>query len=85
VPAPGHREAAPLPAWVLTHPVVESVPSNQKVESVPCPETGGMVEVVADIAAMATKGFTFDCPSCGGRHTITAETFDRTAPDSPDM
>jgi predicted RNA-binding Zn-ribbon protein involved in translation (DUF1610 family) len=55
--------------------VVENVPSNQKVETLSCPETGDMEDVIVDVAALASRGFTYDCPSCGTSHTITTETF----------
>jgi predicted RNA-binding Zn-ribbon protein involved in translation (DUF1610 family) len=60
---------------VHTHPVVENVPSNQKVETVPCPETGDIEDVIVDVAALSSGGFTYDCPSCGTSQTITTETF----------
>ena len=47
--------------------------------SMPCPETGEKVELsgAPDPLTLAREGWTYDCSSCSGRHTITTETFGR--------
>jgi hypothetical protein len=53
-----------------------------RVQPIPCPKSGDITEVRVNVAVMATRGFTFDCPSCGGHHTLITDTFGRIGLDT---
>ena len=57
--------------------------SFERVVTTRCPNTGETHEVVPapDPLTLARDGWSYDCASCGVRHTMTTETFGPQAVD----